>query len=55
LSKAIAREVYYRHNIDFTPLDGYTLHDYLEQAKRVLQQAINLAARDEKLVHTTLS
>ena len=37
LTKSIAREVYYRHNIDFRVIDGYTLQDYLEEAKRVLQ------------------
>jgi len=37
LTKSIAREVYYRHNIDFRAIDGYTLQDYLESAKRVLQ------------------
>ena len=38
LTRAIAREVYYRHNIDFRAIDGYTLQDYLEEAKRILQQ-----------------
>jgi len=42
LTKSIAREVYYRHNIDFRAIDGYTLQDYLEEAKRVLQNVANL-------------
>jgi len=43
LTRAIAREVYYRYNIDFRAFDGYTLQDYLEQAKRILQQAAQVA------------
>jgi len=39
LTRAVAREIYYRHNIDFRSIDGFTLQDYVEQAKRILQMA----------------
>jgi len=36
LGMEIARRVYYRYSIDFRPIEGYALKDYLEEAKRVL-------------------
>ncbi len=36
LSRAIARRIYYRYNIDFIVKDGYKLQDYLEDAKQIL-------------------
>ncbi|MGA3405860.1 MAG: hypothetical protein ABSD49_09030 [Candidatus Bathyarchaeia archaeon] len=36
LSKAIARRLYFRFNLQFVETENYRLQDYLEQAKKEL-------------------
>ena len=47
LTRAIAREIYYDHNIDFRSIVGYTLQDYVEEAKRILQMADAIRAKSD--------